>query len=199
MRRNSSCSTVASSLAASASIALQAGLVAVGLATSRTARCCRRGCRSGGRWCRPRLEQLLLAAQFLGALGFVPDVGVFERGVDLVQPQRLCDRSQRYPRELLGRGGSDRRGGADGVDVFDVHGVLSVGAAVSKGVDFRHAAARARSRAAATRRPGAPGSRITPKWVVRRSGRFCQKTVSGWRSHSGLRNGARPMLLLVIP
>jgi hypothetical protein len=31
------------------------------------------------------LERLLLAPQFLGPLGFVPDCRVFERGVDLVQ------------------------------------------------------------------------------------------------------------------
>jgi len=36
------------------------------------------------------LERLLLAPEFLGALGLVPDVGVLERGVDLVQAQGLA-------------------------------------------------------------------------------------------------------------
>jgi len=31
------------------------------------------------------VEQLLLAAQFLGALGVVPDAGVLERGRDVLQ------------------------------------------------------------------------------------------------------------------
>jgi hypothetical protein len=36
------------------------------------------------------LERLLLAPEFLRALGLVPDVRVFERGVDLVQAQRFA-------------------------------------------------------------------------------------------------------------
>jgi hypothetical protein len=36
------------------------------------------------------LERALLAAQFLGALRFVPDLRVLERGVDFVEPQRLA-------------------------------------------------------------------------------------------------------------
>jgi len=31
------------------------------------------------------LERALLAPQFLGALGLVPDLGVLERGVDFVE------------------------------------------------------------------------------------------------------------------
>ena len=70
---------------------MQAVDVAVGLATSRTARCCRRG--SLVRWSIVSTtvsSVLLLAAQLLGPLRLVPDLRVLERGVDLVQPQRFA-------------------------------------------------------------------------------------------------------------
>jgi hypothetical protein len=55
-----------------------------------------------------RLEALLLLAQLLRALGLVPDGGVFQRGVDFVQPQGFAVVVKDTP-GAAGCGRSDRR------------------------------------------------------------------------------------------
>jgi hypothetical protein len=54
------------------------------------------------------LQRLLLAAQFLGAFGLVPDGGVLQRRVDLVQPQCFAVVVKDTP-EAAGSVNSDRQ------------------------------------------------------------------------------------------